>query len=242
MLPYIITRCDISRLLYETYFWRVRAHDAAGNWSGWSTINTFTITLLKTPRNGDFTIDTTPPLRWAGVLGATRYWLQVSTVPDIDADPTPPINLDSLTGTVFSPLSPLGYGRYYWRMQVDLGGGYTGDWTPIWTFTVTPSVPVKPALESPANRSVTSATPDQLTWLPLPDGQTYTYQVQLTTRHLRQPAAGRTLGENARRTFPRRWLRTGASSGACGPLTTWAWPGSGAPPGGSNWRPCRLPF
>ena len=96
-----LTVPDASRLPYGTYYWRVRAHDAADNWSGWSTANTFTVTVLKTPRDGDFTTDTTPVLRWATAPGATLYWLQVST----DAGFTNLlVDEDSLTGVSFTPV------------------------------------------------------------------------------------------------------------------------------------------
>jgi len=187
---------DASRLPYGPLYWRARAHDAAGNWGDWSTANTFTVTPLKTPRDGDFTKDTTPRFRWAGVRGAARYWLQVST----DTGFTNLlVDEDSLTRVTFTPAGALPFGPLYWRVQVDLGDGYPADpadynWTPTQVFTVTPSVPVKPVLQSPANRTATNATPDQLTWQPLGDGATYRYQVQLDDQpNFRSPLQDATL-------------------------------------------------
>jgi len=187
-------------LTYGTYYWRVRAHDVADNWSGWSVGNTFTITLLKTPKNGDFTKDTTPTFRWAGVRGAARYWLQVSTTSNFS---TLLVNENDLTRGAFTPAGALPFGPLYWRVQVDMGGGYTDEWTPAWTFTVTPSVPVKPALQSPANRTITHATPDALTWQPLDDGATYRYQVQIDDQaNFRSPLQDVTLDSNVTTYIP----------------------------------------
>ncbi|MBI2332245.1 MAG: hypothetical protein HYU84_08835 [Chloroflexi bacterium] len=33
---------QVKNLLARLYYWRVRASDAAGNWSSWSAVSTFT--------------------------------------------------------------------------------------------------------------------------------------------------------------------------------------------------------
>ncbi|MFX1533998.1 MAG: S8 family serine peptidase, partial [Promethearchaeota archaeon] len=68
----------------NTYYWRVRARDAVGNWGAWSSIWSFTIDTtppaapaLVSPSDGTMTNDNTPLLDWNAVSEATLYQVQV---------------------------------------------------------------------------------------------------------------------------------------------------------------------
>ena len=41
----------VSRLDYNTYWWRGAGRSATGLWSDWSLVSMFELTLLKTPKN-----------------------------------------------------------------------------------------------------------------------------------------------------------------------------------------------
>ncbi len=109
-------------LAYGVYYWRVQALDAADNGSGWSAINTLTVTLLKSPKNAQHLTDTTPLLTLAALSVPATYHIQVD---EIDGDFTGELAFD-YSGPLFS-LSvdhPLAYGEYKWRAQVN-GGAFT---------------------------------------------------------------------------------------------------------------------
>ena len=93
----------------------------AGNESDWSSVYRFTVTIHKTPRNGDFTTDSTPKFRWAKIDGATSYQLQIDTDPGF-SNPTD----ITANGTSHVLETPLADGFYYWRMRgLFPGGGST---------------------------------------------------------------------------------------------------------------------
>jgi len=154
------TLLPAQALPFGSAWWRVKTTDAAGNESDWSSPTQFTVTILKTPASGSYTLKTKPVFTWASVSGAKQYQLQV----DDDADFSSPI--DTITrplSTTFTLLTALENGKYYWRMQVDKGAGFTGNWTPAYGFTVTPPLPVAPQLVSPASGYTASSMP-ALTW------------------------------------------------------------------------------
>lgn len=164
---------DNPSLAYGTYYWRVQATDAAGNVGPWSAINSFTVTILRAPSNGDFSTDDTPLLRWAPVSGATAYHLQVRGA----TTGTIVIDKEGLTAPRFTaPALPAG--RYVWQVRVDTGSGF-GSWTPQWTFTIATALPAAPKLDSPANGWRDASQPPALIWFPLDGGGTYRYQVQI---------------------------------------------------------------
>ena len=176
---------------YGTYYWRVQATDAAGNVGPWSAINSFTVTILQAPKNGDVSTDDTPLLRWAPVAGATAYQLQVSG----------PIVIDEpgLTAARFTPETPLTPGRYTWKVSTD--GGAT--WTPEWTFTIATALPAAPQIDSPASGWRGSTLPATLTWFRLDYGASYRYQVQIdNSPGFRSPEQDVVLGANVTQVNP----------------------------------------
>ncbi|GIV81921.1 MAG: hypothetical protein KatS3mg051_1275 [Anaerolineae bacterium] len=137
---------DANALSYGTYYWRVAAQDAAGTWSDWSATWRLTITILQAPANAQHTLDTTPTFQWSKPSGAILHQLQVDDAPDFGS----PVINETLTTNKFTPLNPLSYGQYWWRVRVDTGAGW-GGWTPAWTVIIAPKAPVAPVLLSPLN-------------------------------------------------------------------------------------------
>jgi len=160
---------------YGTYYWRVRATDAAGNQSDWSATYSFSVTILKSPVNESFTTNRTPTLQWNKVKGALGYRLQVADDEDFTSLV---VDVDTLSSKEkkFTINTVLAFGPYYWRMQVLTASGWSA-WMPAWQFMVTPPPPPAPVLVSPPNKSVTADDTPTFTWNASVDGETYQIQV-----------------------------------------------------------------
>jgi Leucine-rich repeat (LRR) protein len=140
-----------SALAQGHYFWRVRARDAARNWSAWSPTWAFTIDtapparpVLTAPANGASTTDHTPTLRWNPVAGAIKYRVQVDNNSDFSS---PAINR-LLSATSFTLSSVLSNGTYYWRVNAQDAAGNISAWSPRWSFRVTGGAVIPPTLTS----------------------------------------------------------------------------------------------
>ncbi len=161
-----------SPLAYGVYYWRVQAKDALGNWGAWSPTRSFAVTILKTPKDGATTTDTTPVFTWAAVAGAS-YVLQVDTSPAFDSDPLP----FTYTGTALTATpgvgTPLVPDTYYWRVQVQPAG----IWMPAWTLVVSPSKPAQVVLSAPASATLTNDSTPTLSWKPASNANTYQVQI-----------------------------------------------------------------
>jgi hypothetical protein len=187
--PYLVVP-DADVLDYGTYFWRVRARDARDVWGAWSDAGTFTVTVHKSPANGGATTNARPTFRWAAVAGAP-YRVQISTMPDIDADPS--LLVDELrTTTSYRPPTGLAYGTLYWRVSLD--GGAT--WMPTWAVTITPTPPARVGLNTPKNRTLTNDSTPTLMWKAALRGETYQVQID-DDRKFGSPAQDVTLGAGA---------------------------------------------
>lgn len=118
-----------------SYYWRVRAVNAAGKSKGWSASRTFRTVYagpLNGAPNGIITPDLLPAFTWDGVTGATSYRIQLSTSNTFST-----IVLDKqATTNSFTPETPLEADTtYFWRVKV-YGGVYApGLWSSKWTFT-----------------------------------------------------------------------------------------------------------
>ena len=151
-------------LNYGEYYWAAEAVDAAGNHSGWSDSRKLMILYLKGPAPDSFTTDTTPRFTWAGVPGATAYWLEVSVNPDLSS---PFISEQDIAGGVrgynIPDESALVPGDYYWRMKYQKEDVWS-DYSLIWKFTVTPLAPVPPVLNTPAANNLTAVPDIDFAW------------------------------------------------------------------------------
>jgi bacillolysin len=179
-------------LSYRVYYWRVAAQDASGDWSDWSSIYAFTLTIQTSPKNGDYSVNNPPTFRWKKVAGATRYEFQLEDVPGPIPQPLPLaiestfeaviIDDDTLTTTKYTPASALAEGRYNWRVRAEVGGAWT-DWMSAWTLTVTSKPPSRPVLTTPANRLVTANDTLSFGWDAVLDaGGPFTYQIQIDNK------------------------------------------------------------
>lgn len=114
---------------------------------------------LTSPANNTQSTNTTPTFTWQSVAGAVTYEIQLGTT-------NPPTNTTSgLTQTTYTPSTPLTVGSvYYWRVRAIGAGSTAGDWSSIWTYTVTGTDPSTPTLISPANNTLDPDTTPTFTW------------------------------------------------------------------------------
>jgi hypothetical protein len=126
-------RPTMTLLANTLYTWRVRAIDAAGNISAWSTPRSFTTAGTDVPTRNRFATST-PTLTWNPVSGATGYEIQV----DNQAAFTSPEyqNNALLAGDRQVTTAPLPDGLYYWRVRAKRADGTWGAWSAVDTIVV----------------------------------------------------------------------------------------------------------
>lgn len=149
-----------KRLPSGTWYWRVRAIDAAGQGLTWSPVQTFTLNpprpTVTTPGDGDVVVGS-PLLQWATVNGACAYQAQFADnpsfqgsgeapsveTPDATITPgAPSATTPDVEGAVSTPqvaLVPSGDiiskpGTWYWRVRADFCDNDFGPWSPARDF------------------------------------------------------------------------------------------------------------
>jgi hypothetical protein len=127
-----------SDLNNATYWWSVRAYDAAGNASPWSAARSFTARSLSTVvPTLCRTITPSLTLNWERVSWAVAYEYQVSTTPGFEM-----LNLVSMGTISGNPSAPtattgtLGNGRFYWRVRAQNSIGVWGPWSVVTSCSV----------------------------------------------------------------------------------------------------------
>ncbi|MBI5961190.1 MAG: choice-of-anchor D domain-containing protein, partial [Chloroflexi bacterium] len=127
---------DPSALPAGVYNWRVQAINGSGVAGKWSSKRTFTVDLvgpaapvLSSPALYSGTPDTTPTFKWAASSGAKLYRIQVTLEDDYEFDD--PIFTETSTTTSYTPLNPLAYEFYVWRVQAQDAVGNWGPYSPL---------------------------------------------------------------------------------------------------------------
>ena len=149
--PTFLTFTLSNTLTDGSYWWRVRAQDAAGNYSNWAqssftaTIATFAAPTLVSPVGGAYTnVQTDLPLEWNAVAGAIQYNVEVATDPGFA-----PVDI-YVSGTDDAPPAFMTFNAadqmvFYWRVQAGDGTSF-GPWSATGTFVTDftpPSVTVQ---------------------------------------------------------------------------------------------------
>ena len=92
---------------------------------------------LVSPEYDALLDDNTPTFVWMPVPDREKYRVEWST--DIDFAT---FDYADVTGTEYEIPSALADGKYYWRVAVIYISGYTGQWSPVWTFTIDTTAPI----------------------------------------------------------------------------------------------------
>jgi len=151
-------------LPFGQVYWRARTLDLLGNVSAWTDAGRMNVNVLNSPSDGTVLTDTTPTMSWSPASGALQYRLQVARSADF-LEGSGDVILDELLGAAtlrYSPQTPLAYGRYYWRLQVNTAKGWS-NWTPVFAFDLS-TKPVAPVNLSPINKEVVPSSTPTLTW------------------------------------------------------------------------------
>jgi hypothetical protein len=125
--------------LGHSYTWWVRAISATGVAGPWSAGSDFSITLAAPTLGGPTGSlqNATPTFTWSAVPGATSYDVAVYNLAGSQT-------LTRVSGTSFTPTTPLAIGGYEWWVRAVVPNLSTGPWTDAGTFNVAPLAPVSP--------------------------------------------------------------------------------------------------
>ncbi len=166
-----------------TYYWHVRARDAAGNWSDWSADRTFTrLPALPTapvqtaPAISALTNDTTPTFTWNAVADAIGYRLQIDNVVSFASPEVDVADTGGLTYTLSGAETLALDGVWYWRVQGFNAVPEGGAWSTTRSFTLDTTPPAAPTLTSPVDGATPVGTP-AFTWGITAGANAYQYQI-----------------------------------------------------------------
>jgi predicted outer membrane repeat protein len=130
-LTYTVTAANFvppaALITSTTYYWLVRAQDAAGNWSDWSGENSV---VIETPIGATAVrnyFNTNPTVRWSPLTWAISYEIQVDNNNNF-ASPeyTAIINNGTSRSLTFTLAND---GLYYWRIRASNSVGAWGTWS-----------------------------------------------------------------------------------------------------------------
>jgi hypothetical protein len=166
-----------------SYYWCVRAKDAAGNWSSWSNSRMIVINpvipavpVLSSPVSGFITNNTTPSLLWNSVPYGYEYEVRLSKnstfsplLPVVDLAP------DALSTSVTTTED----GKYYWQVRAINANGEAGNWSTTRYFTIDTLAPSIPVISSPARNAIVQTTIPKLTVAAVTGVKFYQFQISL---------------------------------------------------------------
>ena len=116
------------------YYWRVRAFNTDGEFSGWSLVRYFRTAyaapVLLLPADLAIGVPAKPTFTWNPIATATSYTLQVSKNPGF----TMLVINKAIYATTYTHTINLTAGTYYWRVRAN--GAYgPGAWSTVFSFT-----------------------------------------------------------------------------------------------------------
>jgi len=157
---------------YTRYFWRVKAIDAAGNMSEWSSVYHFSLSIVKTPADNSYTTDTTPQFTWNAFKGAKSYELRIYNEGESDPRYTSPVLTSKTVSFTLPNLNKLDAGKYSWRLVVTNSAGNPVE-IPLAHLTISPPLVNVPLLADPVTGFATKNRRPTFIWnaLVYPDPQ-----------------------------------------------------------------------
>lgn len=103
--------------------------------------------ILRSPRSGGATNNTTPNFVWQKVAGAQSYNIQIDNNNDFTS---PEHTINNIVGTNYN-LTNLPEGTHYWRVQANDVSGNPGKWSAVRTIIIDTTPPSAPVLVSPVD-------------------------------------------------------------------------------------------
>jgi hypothetical protein len=165
------------------YYWRVVAHNTAGdNYSdNWTlTIDTTAppVPSLISPPNGTITSVSTQTFKWTSVSDPSTpvtYNIQVDNDPSFSS---PEENVAGLTDNTYTS-SAFADENYSWRVRARDNAGNIGNWSGVWTLLIDTTTPPVPSLISPENDNKILDNRPTFKWTSVTDPSGVTYQIQI---------------------------------------------------------------
>ena len=174
-----------SNFNQNTYYWRVRSQDSAGNWGGWSDYQTLTIlkniplkpkSLIPAPKS--YLYNTSPvEFTWQPSNGAEKYELVVDDQSNFMSPvySNEGIRSEWIPETHFSMDSTLPVGKYFWHIRGLNSNDEPGPWSSTYYFKIIE--PTIPKLRLPKNDSRTSDTTPLFKTFSITGAKNYQFEV-----------------------------------------------------------------
>ncbi len=170
-----------------TYFWRVRARNAAGL-GEWSAPWSFTtesalpaVITLSAPTNLSTVLTLRPTFKWEPDALAKTYTLQISTSKEFA---TLADEVTGIAGTEYEYTKDLEYSTiYFWRVAGVNDTG-SGDYNTAFSFTTFDApVPIQPTIFYPVKGEKDIPLVLTFDWLDLGEGVTYDFELAKTDQY-----------------------------------------------------------
>lgn len=150
--------------------------------------------ILRSPRSGGATNNTTPNFVWQKVSGAQSYNIQIDNNNDFLSLEDSGAGITSMNYTSIA----LPEGTYYWRVQANDVSGNPGKWSEVRTIIIDTTPPTAPLLVSPAgalsNRTIT------FRWQSSSGAVQYRLLINKDSNHFTNPTYAFTLRALSRKT------------------------------------------
>jgi len=161
----------VSTLSDDDYYWHVRAYNLVDDTGEYQAVPfMFTvdteppfIPAMIAPADESSTNDNTPQFIWSNtVLPGETYDLQYA---QDETFVTGVVTITGLTDTTYTPMTGLGDGTWYWRVQgVDIADNPSGYSSTPFSFTIDTEPPSIPLLTTPTDEEFTSENEPGFTW------------------------------------------------------------------------------
>ncbi len=167
----------------NTYYWRVRASDAAGNWSDWSVPRSVRIIAplpaapaLSAPVAAALTNDNTPDFSWGSVPWGDTYEVQIATNATFTTGLQSSMGASGVLNYTATALPDV---PYYWRVRAYNVNSPTepGGWSAARTFIVDTIPPTAPLLSKPVDNNIEITTAPKFDWAAAGTANLYHLQI-----------------------------------------------------------------
>ena len=174
---------SVAMLAGTTFYWHVKACDAAGNWGDWSAARSIIVQavlpiapVLKSPATSLIT-NTLPVLEWNSVTNGVAYQVQLSNFSTFTGSP---IVYDAGASLSYTLSTPFSDGVWYWRVRaINISSG-AGPWSAAKVFTYDTLLPAAPVLKLPTADFIVRTKP-AFTWNVVVGANAYQFEFGTST-------------------------------------------------------------